>query len=285
MTDPTPPLLAGATCVSSPCQDLQLDGLCLDYGRQAVLDHIDLPIPACRITALVGPSGCGKSSLLSCINRLDELVPSARVAGRIRWGDTDLRDPGVDLVALRRRVGMIFQQPTPFPLSIRRNLDLPLREHGCRSRRERSARIERALRAVGLWDEVADRLEASATTLSGGQQQRLCLARALVLEPEVLLLDEPCSALDPLAAAVVEDLIASLRGFYTVVLVTHDLAQAARLADHVALLWPEERGARLAASGDAQVLTAPDPGHPPLLRRYLEPIRARAQSELSGVRT
>ena len=269
------PLLVGATCASpgGACGDLQIDGLGLAYGSTWAFRQIDLRVRACRITALVGPSGCGKSSLLSCLNRLDGLEPSARVEGRIWWQGRDLRAPQTDLITLRRRIGMIFQRPTPFPLSIAANLDIPLREHGCRNRQERADRTERALRSVGLWQEVCDRLAHSATTLSGGQQQRLCLARTLVLEPEVLLMDEPCSALDPLSAGIIEELIAGMRGFYTIVLVTHDLAQARRLADEVAVLWPgsgpSAQGGQLCALGSPAEVLCATTATDPLFARYL----------------
>ena len=217
----------------------ECDALTVRYGRKSALCGVHLAIPRGKITALIGPSGCGKTSFLSCLNRLTDLIPGCRVGGTLRLDGEDILDPRVDVVALRRRVGMIFQKPNPFPLTIRRNFELPLKEHGVSSRGVRDERIERALRDVGLWGEVKDRLDTSALELSGGQQQRLCLARALVLEPEVLLLDEPCSALDPISSAVVEEKIASLRGRYTVVIVTHNLAQARRLADRVALFWAD----------------------------------------------
>jgi phosphate transport system ATP-binding protein len=229
-------------------------GLSLRYGRTAAFEDVTLDVHAGCITALVGPSGCGKTSFLNCINRLTDLIPGARVSGDLHLGEVDILDPRLDVIALRRRVGMVFQRPNPFPLSIRRNLDLPLREHGMRSHRRRDDAIERVLRDVGLWDEVRDRLESPALALSGGQQQRLCLARALVLDPEVLLMDEPCSALDPLAGAVVEDLIAGLRGRVTVLIVTHNLAQARRLADWAALFWKEEGAGRLVEQGAVQHL-------------------------------
>jgi phosphate transport system ATP-binding protein len=208
-------------------------------GRQA-LRGVTLPVAAGRITAIVGPSGCGKSTFLASLNRMTDLVPGCRVAGRILLDGRDIHEPGADVVALRRRVGMIFQRPNPFPLTIRRNLTFPLEHHGLRDRAARDAGAEAALRQVGLWAEVQDRLDAPALGLSGGQQQRLCLARALALDPEVLLMDEPCSALDPLASGVIEDLVASLRGRYTVVIVTHNLAQARRLADDVAVFWLQD---------------------------------------------
>ena len=248
---------AGRTCANATgtCAAITIERLGLAYAGRWAFRGIDLTIPSCRITAVVGPSGCGKSSLLSCFNRLDELTPKTSIEGRVLIGGHDIRAPRTDLIALRRRIGMIFQRPNPFPLSISNNLDLPLREHGCRDRGERQARSERALRAVGLWDEVKDRLKSAAQNLSGGQQQRLCLARALVLQPEILLLDEPCSSLDPMAAGVIEDLLETLKGFYTVVLVTHDLAQARRVADHVAVMWPSAHGGRLVASGGQDLLT------------------------------
>jgi phosphate transport system ATP-binding protein len=215
-------------------------GLTVHYGRRPALLAVDLPVPAGEITALVGPSGCGKSTFLQTLNRLTDLIPGCRVEGSVRLDGEEILTPGCDLLALRRRVGMIFQKPNPFPFSIRRNLELPLKEHGVKDAAERGARVEAALRDVGLWKEVRDRLDIPATALSGGQQQRLCIARALALQPEVVLFDEPCSALDPLAAAVVEDLIHSLKGRYTVVIVTHNLAQARRIADTTALFWAVE---------------------------------------------
>ena len=265
MNQPTPTCAAPDGC----CHDLALEGLGLRYGTTWAFRGIDLQLPSCAITAIVGPSGCGKSSLLTTINRLDELEPHARVEGRVTWGGHDLRAPGSDVVALRRRIGMLFQRPTPFPLSIRANIELPLAEHGCSNRRERGDRCEAALRSVGLWGEVVGRLDARATTLSGGQQQRLCLARVLALRPEVLLMDEPCSALDPLAAEVVDDLIAGLRGFYTVVLVTHDLDQARRLADRMVVLWPGEHGGAVAMQGAPAEVAAAAPEQPQRVARYL----------------
>jgi phosphate transport system ATP-binding protein len=237
---------------------LRVDGLGVAYRGQPALRDVRLPIHRGAITALIGPSGCGKTSLLSCLNRLTDLIPGCRVTGSVRLGDDDVLDGACDVVALRRRVGMIFQRPNPFPFSIRRNLALGLREHRVRDRRERDRRAEAALRDVGLWDEVADRLDGPALALSGGQQQRLCIARALALAPEVLLLDEPCSALDPLSSAVVEDLIVSLRGRYTQVVVTHNLAQARRIADHVAVFWVKDGAGRLIEAGPTeQIFDAP----------------------------
>jgi len=223
--------------------------LSLRYGDHVVLPTVNLDIAAGKITALIGPSGCGKTSFLSCLNRLTDLIPGCRVQGDVKIGPIEVFHPKTDVIALRRKVGLIFQKPNPFPLSIRRNLELPLKEHGCRDPDEIAGRIEITLTEVGLWDEVKDRLAESALRLSGGQQQRLCLARCLVLEPDVILLDEPCSALDPLATRVVEDLLKRLNGRYTIVIVTHNLAQARRVAQDVAVFWSENGQGRIIESG------------------------------------
>ncbi len=229
--------LEGASLPRPVQPRLVVQGLGVDYGHRPALRNVSLVLEDRAVTALVGPSGCGKTSFLQTLNRMTDLIPGCRVRGRIELDGEDITRAETDLLGLRRRVGMIFQKPNPFPLSIHRNFALPLREHGVRDRHEIESRIEQALRAVGLWDEVADRLQGAATELSGGQQQRLCIARALSLDPEVVLLDEPCSALDPISSGVVEDLIASLRDRYTVVIVTHNLRQARRIADHAALFW------------------------------------------------
>jgi len=214
-----------------------VENLSVAYGGKPALRSVTMPVYKGCITALVGPSGCGKSTLLSTLNRMTDLIPQCTVSGSVTLGGHDILDPGVNTMTLRRRVGMIFQKPNPLPLSIRRNLTFPLKQHGWKNRRRRNDAAEDMLRRTGLWDEVKDRLDAPALSLSGGQQQRLCLARALVLDPEVILLDEPCSALDPIASGVVEDLIASLRSRFTVIIVTHNLAQARRVADDVAVFW------------------------------------------------
>lgn len=234
----------GPSCCD-PTPRMRIANVSVRYGERTVLDQVSLDIHQGCITALIGPSGCGKTSFLSALNRLTDMVPGAHVSGSVLLDGEDVFDPNLDLMALRRRIGMIFQRPNPFPLSIRRNLELPLKEHGVRGRKVLSEKIETALRAVGLWDEVGDRLDAPALALSGGQQQRLCIARALVLEPEVLLMDEPCSSLDPISSAVVEDLILRLRGRYTVVIVTHNLAQARRIANYAAFFWMREHVGKL----------------------------------------
>jgi len=215
------------------------------YGGQIAVQDVNLSIQANKVTGLIGPSGCGKSSLLAAINRMTDMNAECSVTGSIQFGNQEVLDPNVDLIWLRKKIGMIFQQPNPFPVSIRKNIELPLREHGCRDRQTLAAKVEEVCRITGLWEEVKDRLNASAMGLSGGQQQRLCIARALALEPEVILFDEPCSALDPMSSGVVEDLIAELKSKATIVLVSHDIAQARRIADQIAVFWYEDRAGRL----------------------------------------
>lgn len=250
---------------------MQTEQLSLSYGNKVAFTDITLPIEAGKITALVGPSGCGKSSFLSCLNRLTDLLPNTKVSGSIRLDSLEILDNTLDLIALRRRVGTIFQKPNPFPFSIWKNLAFPLQEHGIKNREQLDGIIETTLKEVGLWNEVKDRLKTSALSLSGGQKQRLCMARALVLQPEVLLLDEPCSALDPIASGVVEDLIASLRGHYTVVIVTHNLAQARRMGDYAALFWVQEGVGKLIEYGTIEQIFL-DPRHP-LTTAYVNGVR------------
>ncbi|MFT0635474.1 phosphate ABC transporter ATP-binding protein, partial [Pseudomonas sihuiensis] len=216
---------------------IQIENLSVHYAGQVALQGASLAVAPGELMALVGPSGCGKSSLLSAVNRMSDLVPGARVSGRVLIDGRDVLSEAEDVQALRRQIGMVFQQPNPFPLSIAENIRFALREHGVRNNAVLEERLEQALQATGLWNEVRDRLDKPALGLSGGQQQRLCFARALALQPSVLLLDEPCSALDPMASATVEALIDSLKGRYTLLMVTHNLAQARRLADHVAVCW------------------------------------------------
>lgn len=254
---PWPPLEDRPACCE-PHPYIRTEELSLSYAGKPAFVDVTLPIHTGCITALVGPSGCGKSSFLNCLIRLTDLVPGCRVTGNIHAGALDVHHPHTDVIALRRRIGMIFQKPTPFPLSIRKNLEFPLREHGIKERAEISHKIETALQDVGLWAEVSDRLDSPALSLSGGQQQRLCIARALVLAPEALLLDEPCSALDPISSGVVEDLIVSLRRRYTILIVTHNLAQARRIADYTALFWQQDGAGRLIEYGPArQIFESP----------------------------
>lgn len=231
---------------------IQTDQLTVRYGTQIAIRDASLTVERGSITALVGPSGCGKSSFLCALNRMTDLIPGARVSGRVLIDGCDIHREIRSPAELRRRVGMIFQKPNPFPMSIRRNIQLALREHGMRQRGQLESVTERVLQDVGLWDEVKDRLDLSATQLSGGQQQRLCIARALALEPQVLLMDEPCSALDPIAAGRVESLIRDLRSQFTIVIVTHNLAQARRLADNAAVCWIRDGAGEIIEQGNAE---------------------------------
>jgi phosphate transport system ATP-binding protein len=219
---------------------MRTEGLRAAYGKVEVLRGIDLPIADHMVTAVIGPSGCGKSTFVRSLNRMHEVVPGARIGGRVLLDDQDIYARGVDPVAVRRRVGMVFQKPNPFPtLSIRDNVLAGLILNGKLSA-DPDALVEKALRKAALWDEVKDVLDRAGTSLSGGQQQRLCIARALALEPEVLLMDEPCSALDPIATARVEELIHELRQSYAIVVVTHNMQQAARVANLTAFFYMGE---------------------------------------------
>lgn len=262
----------GAACtLSCSCTaagaHISIDKLSVSYGSQKVVENFSLHIPRNAVTALLGPSGCGKSSVLIGLNRLSDLIPGCCVTGAVNfsWLDNDrLRK---DLIHLRRQVGMLFQRPNPFPFSIWRNLEFALKQHGMKSKSEIADRIETALQEVGLWDEVSSRLNDSALALSGGQQQRLCLARALVLDPSVVLMDEPCSALDPISTQRIEELLLRLLEKRTIVLVTHSLSQAQRVADHVALLWKLEGVGQLVEQGPARQMFD-NPQHP-LTQTYL----------------
>ncbi len=251
------PMKAGPPCcVPEPW--IQVEKLAVHYGPNRVLGDVSLTINRGCITALIGPSGSGKTSFLSCLNRLTDLIPGCRVEGRISIGPLDIRSASTDVIALRRSVGMIFQKPNPFPLSVRKNIELPLKEHGVRNRGERAEIVEAVLEDVGLWEEVRHRLDTPAQSLSGGQQQRLCIARALALRPEVLLFDEPCSSLDPISSGVIEELICGLRNRYTVVVVTHNLDQARRIADHAAFFWTTNGTGHLVEHGSSdRIFDAP----------------------------
>ncbi len=213
---------------------IQVRDLNLYYGSFHALKGINLDIFAHQITAVIGPSGCGKSSFLRCLNRMNDLIDSVRTEGQVLLDGVNIYDSSVDVVTLRRRVGMVFQKPNPFPKSIFDNVAYGPRIHGIKDKRKLQEIVERALKDAGLWDEVKDRLHRSALELSGGQQQRLCIARVLAVEPEVILLDEPASALDPTATLRLEDLLYELKSQYTIVIVTHNMQQAARISDSTA---------------------------------------------------
>jgi phosphate transport system ATP-binding protein len=216
---------------------LEIENFSLWYGVKQALFDVTLQIPKGRVTAIIGPSGCGKSTLLRCVNRMNDLIEGVRTQGDMRVNGDSIYASGVDVIELRKRMGMVFQKPNPFPMSIFENVVYPLRIDGERNTRIINAVCEQSLRGAALWDEVSGRLSDSAQSLSGGQQQRLCIARALAGEPEVLLLDEPCSALDPLATGKVEDLIQELQGDYSIVIVTHNMQQASRVSDYTAFMY------------------------------------------------
>ncbi len=216
---------------------LEVDRFNLWYGQKQALYNITMAIPAHKVTALIGPSGCGKSTLLRSVNRLNDLLSTVRIDGDMRLNGDSIYHTVVDVIELRKRMGMVFQKPNPFPMSIYENVVYSLRIDGERNRAALDEVCEQSLHGAALWDEVKDRLHESALGLSGGQQQRLCIARAIAAEPEVLLLDEPCSALDPIATGKIEDLIQELRGTYSVLIVTHNMQQASRTSDYTAFMY------------------------------------------------
>jgi phosphate transport system ATP-binding protein len=213
---------------------ITVSDLCLWYGRQQALKNISIDIPEKSITALIGPSGCGKSTFLKTLDRMNDLIPGVRISGSVRYRGQDIFAPQVDVSALRREVGMVFQKPNPFPMSIYDNIAYGPRTHGISSRAKLDEIVETALRGAAIWDEVKDRLKKSALGLSGGQQQRLCIARALAVGPQVLLMDEPTSALDPISTLKIEELATELKEKYTIVIVTHNMQQALRVSDKTA---------------------------------------------------
>ena len=235
----------------------KVNELSLFYDEFKALKEINMEIKRHSITALIGPSGCGKSTLLRCFNRMNELIPSARIDGQILFEGIDLYDDDVDATEIRSRIGMVFQRPNPFPKSIYDNVAFGLKVNGFMGDMDEA--VERSLRQAALWEEVKDRLRASALELSGGQQQRLCIARALAVEPEVILMDEPASALDPIATLAIEELVRELSQHYTIVIVTHNMQQAARVSDETAFLMVgEDRAGYLVEHGDTnQIFTTP----------------------------
>ena len=216
---------------------LEVQNLDLFYGASQALFEISMEVPKKRVSAFIGPSGCGKSTLLRCFNRMNDLVGGVTINGNIKLEGSNIYDPGLDVTKLRTRVGMVFQKPNPFPKSIFENVAYGLRLQGIRSRRKLEEVVESSLRGAALWDEVKDRLNESALGLSGGQQQRLAIARAIAIEPEVLLLDEPASALDPISTLKIEELISELKANYTILIVTHNMQQAARVSDYTAFMY------------------------------------------------
>jgi len=244
-----------AAAPARPVSAITVKSLSVFFGKHQVLKSVSLDIQARAVTAIIGPSGCGKSTFLRSLNRMHELVPEARMEGDIRLFGEDIYGKSVESVIVRRRVGMVFQKSNPFPtMSIGDNVTVGLRLNGIRNRAVLQERTEQSLRMAALWDEVKDRLNAPAISLSGGQQQRLCIARALAVQPEVLLMDEPASALDPLATSKIEDLILELKKDYTIVIVTHNMQQAARASDHTAFFY---LGELVEFGATAQIFTSP----------------------------
>jgi phosphate transport system ATP-binding protein len=233
---------------------IQIESLSLYYGAAKALKGISLGLDEKVVTAFIGPSGCGKSTLLRCFNRMNDLIDGVRLEGSLKIGGHDIYDANVDVIELRKRVGMVFQKSNPFPKSIYENVAYGLRLHGRQNKSELDGLIEQSLRHAALWDEVKDRLHSSALGLSGGQQQRLCIARAIAIQPEIILMDEPASALDPLATARVEELILQLKKNFTIVIVTHNMQQAARVSDYTAFFY---LGELVEFGATAKIFTSP----------------------------
>ena len=244
---------------------LSIENFSLWYGRTQALFDNTLTIERGLVTALIGPSGCGKSTLLRSLNRMNDLIDEVRISGDIRLDERSIFDPSVDVIALRKRMGMVFQKPNPFPMSIYENVIYPLKVDGVRDRRILAELGERALKGAALWEEAKDRLNESALALSGGQQQRLCIARAIAGDPELILMDEPCSALDPIATSKIEELMNELRGHYTIVIVTHNMQQAARVSDNTAFMYL----GRMIEYGDTQ-------------KFFLKPALERTEDYITG---
>ena len=216
---------------------MEVNNLSLKYGENLALDNISIKIPAKKVTAFIGPSGCGKTTLIRCFNRLNDLIDNVSITGSIKINDQDINDPKLELTELRKNVGMVFQKSNPFPKTIYENVAYGARIAGLSAKDQLDHIVEKSLKDAALWEEVADRLDESALGMSGGQQQRLCIARAIAVEPEVLLMDEPCSALDPIATAKIEDLITKLKENYTIMIVTHNMQQASRVSDLTAFMY------------------------------------------------
>jgi len=263
---PSPASVLQSTVAPTARTVIEMNDLDFCYGATRALQDVTVGIEERRVTAFIGPSGCGKSTLLRCLNRMNDLIEGARVtSGTIHIDGVDINDPKVDVIELRKRVGMVFQKSNPFPKSIRENITYGLRIQGVRDKRHLDDVVEKSLRSAALWDEVKDRLGASALGLSGGQQQRLCIARAIAVEPEIILMDEPCSALDPIATAKVEELIHDLKERFTIVIVTHNMQQAARVSDRTAFFYL----GRLVEYADTRTL-------------FMNPAKPQTEAYISG---
>ena len=273
---PPPAATATAPAKAPESAALAAENLMVWYGASLALRDITIAIPRNRITALIGPSGCGKSTLLRCFNRMNDLIPGARMEGSITFDGRDLAAADVDPVALRRRIGMVFQKPNPFPKSIYQNVAWGARINGYKG--DMDDLVERSLRRAALWDEVKSKLHRSGLELSGGQQQRLCIARTLAVEPEVILMDEPCSALDPISTARVEDLMDDLKEDYTIVIVTHNMQQARRVSDMTACLMLDD-AAQAAAAGHRTGIIAEFSRTD---RLFTNPVDPRTEAYITG---
>ncbi len=253
VTHPSPPVpiaSASSPATTGPTK-MRAAGLRVSYGNRVAVRDVDLEIPANSVMSFIGPSGCGKSTILRCFDRMNDLIPGASVEGRVELDGEDIYGAGVLPVAVRRKVGLVFQKPNPFPMSIYENVAYGPRRHGAKSGPDLDALVERSLRRAALWDEVKDDLRKSGLALSGGQQQRLCIARTLATDPEVILMDEPCSALDPIATLHIEELMRQLKADYTILIVTHNMQQAARVSDRTAFFTlGEDRAGYLVETGD-----------------------------------
>ncbi len=253
------PQAAASTAAATGSLKMSINNLSVYYRAFRAVAEVSLPIYDQKITAIIGPSGCGKSTLLRTLNRMNDLVPGARIEGEVTLDSEPLYGPAIDVVDVRRRVGMVFQRPNPFPKSIFDNVTYGPRLYGVRKKSDLNDIVEKSLRASALWDEVKDKLTDSGMALSGGQQQRLCIARALAVEPEVLLMDEPCSALDPVATLKIEELMQELQSTYTIVIVTHNMQQAARVSDYTAMMMmrSDRAGEMIEFDNTKQIFTMP----------------------------
>ncbi len=270
------PDVADTTIEAAPAADVfTTRDLSVYYGAFRAVRDVNLNIRRNEITAFIGPSGCGKSTVLRCFNRMNDLIEGARIEGEVRYRGVDLYNPAVSAVEVRRRIGMVFQKPNPFPKSIYDNVAYGPRVSGLRNRGALDAIVERSLRGAALWDEVRDRMKASALSLSGGQQQRLCIARAIAVEPDVILMDEPCSALDPIATSRIEDLMQEIKQQYTILIVTHNMQQAARVSDRVAFFTTE-----VSATGDRRTGVMVEFGR--TAKMYSNPSDKRTEQYVTG---
>jgi phosphate transport system ATP-binding protein len=274
-TDQDPSVATAINEATDTADVFTTSDLSVYYGAFRAVRDVDLRIRQNEITAFIGPSGCGKSTVLRCFNRMNDLIAGARVEGTIRYRGVDLYDSAVSAVEVRRRVGMVFQKPNPFPKSIYDNVAYGPRVSGIRNRHQLDSIVERSLRDAALWDEVKDRLKASALSLSGGQQQRLCIARAIAVEPDVILMDEPCSALDPIATSRIEDLMQAIKKEYTILIVTHNMQQAARVSDRVAFFTTE-----VSAVGDRRTGVMVEFGR--TAKMYSNPSDKRTEQYVTG---